>query len=105
MIYKIEITDIAKKQIHNLKDKILKRDIGNKIKQLKYNPLKGKHLYNNLYELKAKNYRVYYLIYKGIISVENVEYDGTRYDGRVTIERVGDKNSQQRDIAAIKERM
>lgn len=97
MIYLIEIGETAQKQISKLKDRILQKNIKNKIKQLKYNPKKGRHLFKNCYELKANNYRVYYKVYRGIIVVEQI-----KYSGKVKIEKLGTKNSQKRDLKFLR---
>lgn len=97
MIYHIEFRETANKDIFSLKDKELIKNIINKIGELRYNPTKGKHLFKNCYELKAKNYRVYYFIYKGILVIAQIEYAG-----KVRIERLGTKDSQERDIQSLK---
>lgn len=76
MKYYLEFTEKAEKQLEKLKDKTLKRNILNKIGELETNPVKGKHIKKNLYELKAKNYRVYYYLYKGIVVIEEIKYLG-----------------------------
>lgn len=96
MIYRIEIGETANKELSKIKDKKLQKNIKNKIKQLKYNPKKGKHLFKNFYELKAKNYRIYYVIYKGIIVIEDIEYSG-----KAIIRKIGTKDSQKRDIKSL----
>lgn len=77
MIYRIEVEKRVHKQLDKIKDKTIQKDIKNKIRQLKYNPRKGKHLFRNYYELKAKNYRIYYAIFRGMIVIENITYAGT----------------------------
>ena len=96
MIYRIEIGKTADKKIGNLKDRILKKNIKSKIRSLKNNPKKGKYLFKNFYELKAKNYRIYYAIFKGIIVIEDVEYDG-----KIVVRDVGTKNTQTRDLKSL----
>lgn len=93
MIYYIEFSELFKEQIKKIKDKELRNNILNKVNQLKDNPKKGKYLKENLYELKAKNYRIYYRIYRGI-----VEFVKISYPGYINVERIGTKDSQNRDI-------
>ena len=97
MIYKVEIEKKVEKQIDKLKDNELKKDIKSKIIELRHNPRKGDHLFKNFYELKAKNYRVYYAIFRGIIVIENIHYDGL-----VHITDFGDKDSQKRVISSLR---
>jgi mRNA-degrading endonuclease RelE of RelBE toxin-antitoxin system len=91
--YFVEYEEGVRKSIDKLKDKVLIADIKSKIDALESNPFKGKCLYKNLYELKAKNFRVYYLVYQGVVVIESVEYDG-----RVFVKSVGDKDSQFDDV-------
>lgn len=92
MRYYVEVTDNAKKEIRKL-DRSVQVNIKNKINELQNNPFKGKHILGNFYELKAKNFRVYYEVFRGIIVVEKVEYEG-----KVKLHGVGTKDCQRRDI-------
>lgn len=94
MIYRVDIEDKAQKKLDKLKDKILKKNIINKINELSHNPRKGKHLFKNFYELKAKNYRIYYAIFRGIVVIENIE-------GIVKVMDIGTKDRQKRDIKSL----
>ena len=96
MKYFIEIGKTAQKQIEWL-DKRLRINIEKKIEQLKYNPTKGKHLFKNFYELKAKNYRIYYSLFRGIIVIEKVYYSG-----KIVVRKVGTKNRQKQDVRRLK---
>jgi hypothetical protein len=91
--YYIEYEEGVKKSIIKIRDNVLIKDIFAKIDELEDNPRKGKHLFDNLYELKAKNYRIYYRIFKGIVEIEKIVYEG-----KVTVNKVGSKDSQQRDL-------
>ena len=93
MNYYVEFEEGVAKDISKLKDNVLIKDIYSKIGALALNPIKGKHLFDNLYELKAKNYRVYYRVFKGVVEIEKVVYDG-----KVSVNKLGSKDSQQRDL-------
>lgn len=93
MKYFIEFEEGVTKDISKIKDPVLIKDIYSKISALADNPTKGKYLFDNLYELKSKNYRVYYRIFKGIVEIEKVVFQG-----KIHINKVGSKDSQQRDL-------
>lgn len=96
MRYFIEFTEKADKELNSLMDKRLRKNIWNKIQQLKTNPKKGKHLFKNIYELKAKNYRIYYELFRGIVVIAKVEYKG-----KLMVKRIGTKNTQKRDVRKV----
>lgn len=96
MIYLIEFSPIVEKQLKKL-DENTRFILLKKIYKLEINPIDKKHLISkDYYELKHKNYRVYYKVMHGIILVEKVTYKG-----RVIIERLGTKNSQKKDIGRL----
>ncbi len=96
MNYYVEVPEEVKKQINSLKDNELAKNIWGKINSLEHNPTKGKHLFKQFYELKAKNYRVYYSVHHGIVLIEKFTYLG-----RIKILDVGNKNSQRRDSPSL----
>lgn len=96
MRYLVEMTERADKNISKL-DNGIQENIKNKIRQLSKNPRKGKHLYKNFYELRAKNFRIYYELFRGIIVIEKI-----KYDGKVQVQKVGTKNTQKRDVRRMK---
>ena len=75
MKYLVEFETGVEKDISKL-GASLSNNIFAKIRELAHNPKKGKHLFSNFWELKATNYRVYYAIFRGIIVVEKVSYEG-----------------------------
>jgi mRNA-degrading endonuclease RelE of RelBE toxin-antitoxin system len=91
--YLVEFEEGVEKDIYKIRDNVLIKDIYKKIGELSTNPMKGKHLFDNLYELKSKNYRVYYYVFKGIVEIEKVVYDG-----KVKVNKLGTKDSQKRDL-------
>ena len=97
MYYYLDFSERFNKEFDNLRDKKLKDDITTKISALETNPRKGKNLGGNLYELKAKNYRVYYEIHTGVIEIKSI-----KYMGKVFMRFLGDKDSQRCDIASLR---
>ena len=76
MIYLIEFSQLVEKQINKL-DGNTRLILLKKIYRLEINPIDKKHLIGkDYYELKHKNYRVYYRVMHGIVLVEKVTYSG-----------------------------
>jgi mRNA-degrading endonuclease RelE of RelBE toxin-antitoxin system len=68
-----------------------------KIKRLKENPgLQGKRISPLYRELKHSKFRVYFRVEDNKITIEEVVYDG-----KVFVEKVGDKKSQKQDIISL----
>jgi len=103
MKYSVKIADNVMKKIEKLpidrRKKILER-----LEVLKNNPDIGKLLFRKSYfqlrELKISSHRIYFIIERGFIVINNIEYYGV-----VDVERFGNKNSQDRDINFLKDKI
>ena len=97
MLYIIDYTLIVERQLLKL-DKTTRDIILRKINKLQTTPSKrGKHLTKNLYELKHKNYRVYYVIFHGVVVIDKITYQG-----KVIVAKIGTKNTQKKDVKELK---
>jgi len=100
MVYFLEISDEAKEQIASL-DKVVGERVKRKIDQLIERPTLGESVGRSsklsamVFEIRIFSpvIRIYYIIRRGTIVIQSVEYEG-----KVRVEKVGDKRSQRRDI-------
>jgi mRNA-degrading endonuclease RelE of RelBE toxin-antitoxin system len=103
MAYIVELTEDARKTLDKL-DNSQKVRIVKKLKELEINPELGKPIGKSetlnaiIWELRmfSPNLRIYYIIKRGTIVVEEIEYEGS-----VNVYKIGDKGSQRRDIDGI----
>jgi len=94
-----QVVSYTKKIQYDLRKKIFK-----KIKELSHNPYLGKFLSKEngieLRELKYGVHRIYYYITKGKIQIEDIVYEG-----KIDVIESGNKNTQQKTIHKLKNRI
>lgn len=103
MAYFVEFSKEADKTFNKL-GKSLQERIAKKLKELETNPELGKPVMRSetfntmIWEIRmfSPNIRIYYTIHKGEIIIEEIVYEG-----RVRVQKIGDKRSQRRDIDGL----
>jgi mRNA-degrading endonuclease RelE of RelBE toxin-antitoxin system len=103
MVYLVELTEDASRTLSRL-DKSQQERIVKKLKELEINPELGKPIGRSakfglmVWEIRmfSPNVRVYYIIRRGKIIIEEIEYEG-----KVDVYKIGDKRSQRRSIDGL----
>ncbi len=97
MTFYVELSPVAQKFLDKL-DNSVRIPLVKRIKYLETDPShKGKTIGDGFRELRYEKFRVYFDIMHDVILIEKIEYEG-----KVNVLKIGDKNSQDKDIKQIK---
>jgi mRNA-degrading endonuclease RelE of RelBE toxin-antitoxin system len=103
MAYFVELSKEADRAFNKL-DQSIKERIAKKLKDLETNPELGKPIMRSetfntmIWELRmfSPNVRIYYTIKKCQVMIEEIIYEG-----KVSVQKIGDKRSQRRDMDGL----
>lgn len=94
--YFVHISPEAQKKLDKL-DKESRINIFKKIEKLKGGQINNKdHIRGNLFEFYSDSHRVYYFVFRGMVVISDIVYDG-----KILIKDVGTKNTQKKDIKRL----
>ncbi len=97
MTFYVELSPVAQKFLDKL-DNSIRIPLAKRIKDLEDDPFqKGKTIGDGYRELRYEKFRVYFDVMHNVILIEKIEYEG-----KVNVLKIGDKNSQDKDIKQIK---